>query len=196
MKTITGIRQVGALAFLVLANLVCHGFGVEREMKESGEKGGTQDINIGVGELTGLVLSGVEDIGPVSSYEFELTFDPSVLEFVRAEDLLFGGAAIDARTSASSLFLSASGDAPSSLGDFFHLSFEGLRLGESTVVVADEHVFDTESPPGEYLPVGANDVLVKVVPEPSALLLAALVLAGCSSGRSMRGRHRHFARAP
>jgi type VI secretion system secreted protein Hcp len=27
------------------------GFGVEREMKESGEKGGTEDINIGVGEL-------------------------------------------------------------------------------------------------------------------------------------------------
>lgn len=26
-------------------------FGVEREMKESGEKGGTADINIGVGEL-------------------------------------------------------------------------------------------------------------------------------------------------
>ena len=26
-------------------------FGIEREMKESGEKGGTQDINIGVGEL-------------------------------------------------------------------------------------------------------------------------------------------------
>lgn len=26
-------------------------FGVEREMKESGEKGGTEDINIGVGEL-------------------------------------------------------------------------------------------------------------------------------------------------
>ena len=25
--------------------------GVEREMKESGEKGGTEDINIGVGEL-------------------------------------------------------------------------------------------------------------------------------------------------
>lgn len=26
-------------------------FGVERELKESGEKGGTQDVNIGVGEL-------------------------------------------------------------------------------------------------------------------------------------------------
>jgi type VI secretion system secreted protein Hcp len=27
------------------------GFGVERELKESGEKGGTEDLNIGVGEL-------------------------------------------------------------------------------------------------------------------------------------------------
>lgn len=33
------------------------GFGVEREMKESGEKGGTEDINIGVGELQELTIS-------------------------------------------------------------------------------------------------------------------------------------------
>jgi len=32
-------------------------FGVEREMKESGEKGGTQDINIGVGELQECTIS-------------------------------------------------------------------------------------------------------------------------------------------
>lgn len=32
-------------------------FGVEREMKESGEKGGTEDINIGVGELQECTLS-------------------------------------------------------------------------------------------------------------------------------------------
>ena len=32
-------------------------FGVEREMKESGEKGGTEDINIGVGELQGCTIS-------------------------------------------------------------------------------------------------------------------------------------------
>ena len=32
-------------------------FGVEREMKESGEKGGTQDINIGVGELSPIELT-------------------------------------------------------------------------------------------------------------------------------------------
>lgn len=33
------------------------GFGVEREMKESGEKGGTEDINIGVGELQECTIS-------------------------------------------------------------------------------------------------------------------------------------------
>lgn len=32
-------------------------FGVEREMKESGEKGGTTDINIGVGELQECTIS-------------------------------------------------------------------------------------------------------------------------------------------
>lgn len=32
-------------------------FGVEREMKETGEKGGTQDINIGVGELQECTIS-------------------------------------------------------------------------------------------------------------------------------------------
>ena len=32
-------------------------FGVEREMKESGEKGGTEDINIGVGELQERTIS-------------------------------------------------------------------------------------------------------------------------------------------
>ena len=32
-------------------------FGIEREMKESGEKGGTEDINIGVGELQECTIS-------------------------------------------------------------------------------------------------------------------------------------------
>ena len=32
-------------------------FGVEREAKESGEKGGTEDINIGVGELQECTIS-------------------------------------------------------------------------------------------------------------------------------------------
>ncbi|MDD9954052.1 MAG: type VI secretion system tube protein Hcp [Candidatus Woesearchaeota archaeon] len=32
-------------------------FGVEREMKESGEKGGTADINIGIGELQEITVS-------------------------------------------------------------------------------------------------------------------------------------------
>ncbi|MCA9240999.1 MAG: type VI secretion system tube protein Hcp [Planctomycetales bacterium] len=37
-------------------------FGVEREMKESGEKGGTEDINIGVGELQECTLSKSMDL--------------------------------------------------------------------------------------------------------------------------------------
>ncbi len=36
-------------------------FGVEREMKESGEKGGTQDINIGVGELQPVTITKLPD---------------------------------------------------------------------------------------------------------------------------------------
>lgn len=36
-------------------------FGVEREMKESGEKGGTEDINIGVGELQECAISKTMD---------------------------------------------------------------------------------------------------------------------------------------
>ena len=37
-------------------------FGVEREMKESSEKGGTQDINIGVGELQEWTISKSLDV--------------------------------------------------------------------------------------------------------------------------------------
>jgi type VI secretion system secreted protein Hcp len=38
-------------------------FGVEREMKESGEKGGTEDMNIGVGELQECTISKSMDLG-------------------------------------------------------------------------------------------------------------------------------------
>jgi type VI secretion system Hcp family effector len=40
-------------------------FGIEREMKESGEKGGTADINIGVGELQECTISKrVDSVSP------------------------------------------------------------------------------------------------------------------------------------
>lgn len=38
-------------------------FGVEREMKESGEKGGTEDLNIGIGELQECTVSKSMDRG-------------------------------------------------------------------------------------------------------------------------------------
>ncbi len=37
-------------------------FGVEREMKESGEKGGTTDINIGIGELQEVQVGAVDEL--------------------------------------------------------------------------------------------------------------------------------------
>lgn len=45
-------------------------FGVEREMKESGEKGGTEDINIGVGELQECTISKSMDSasGPLAQF--------------------------------------------------------------------------------------------------------------------------------
>jgi hypothetical protein len=48
------LNPVGATDWFIADSF---GFGVEREMKESGEKGGTEDINIGVGELQECTIS-------------------------------------------------------------------------------------------------------------------------------------------
>jgi len=54
-------------------------FGVEREMKESGEKGGTQDINIGVGELQECSMSQfdrvIEERDPTDTVTREIVYD-------------------------------------------------------------------------------------------------------------------------
>jgi hypothetical protein len=46
------------------------GFGVEREMKEGGEKGGTEDINTGVGELQEATISKSMDAAPGGADDF------------------------------------------------------------------------------------------------------------------------------
>jgi type VI protein secretion system component Hcp len=43
--------------------------GVEREMKESGEKGGTEDMNIGIGELQEMTISKSSDKATPKLYE-------------------------------------------------------------------------------------------------------------------------------
>jgi type VI secretion system secreted protein Hcp len=48
-------------------------FGVEREMKESGEKGGTADINIGVGELQEVNISKSVDVSTTKLAQLALT---------------------------------------------------------------------------------------------------------------------------
>jgi type VI secretion system secreted protein Hcp len=47
-------------------------FGVEREMKESGEKGGTEDMNIGVGELQECAISKSMDIASTTLAQFAI----------------------------------------------------------------------------------------------------------------------------
>lgn len=47
-------------------------FGVEREMKESGEKGGTEDINIGVGELQECTISKSMDMSSAQLAQFAI----------------------------------------------------------------------------------------------------------------------------
>ena len=47
-------------------------FGVEREMKESGEKGGTADINIGIGELQECTISKSMDSASMSLAQFAI----------------------------------------------------------------------------------------------------------------------------
>lgn len=49
-----GFTKKGGKSYFVADSF---SFGVEREMKESGEKGGTADINIGVGELQECTIS-------------------------------------------------------------------------------------------------------------------------------------------
>jgi len=48
-------------------------FGVEREMKESGEKGGTEDLNIGIGELQEIVIGKSKDASTVTLAQAALT---------------------------------------------------------------------------------------------------------------------------
>lgn len=60
-------------------------FGVEREMKESGEKGGTEDINIGVGELQECTISKSMDRSSTKLAQFAINGNspgPALIDFV------------------------------------------------------------------------------------------------------------------
>jgi len=60
-------------------------FGVEREMKESGEKSGTEDINIGVGELQECTISKSTDAVSTMLCQFAIngnSLGPATIDFV------------------------------------------------------------------------------------------------------------------
>jgi len=60
-------------------------FGVEREMRKSGEKGGTEDINIGVGELQECTISKSMDMASTKLAQFAINGNSpgqAVIDFV------------------------------------------------------------------------------------------------------------------
>jgi type VI secretion system secreted protein Hcp len=60
-------------------------FGVEREMKESGEKGGTEDLNIGVGELQECTITKSMDRASAKLAQFAINGNScgtAVIDFV------------------------------------------------------------------------------------------------------------------
>jgi hypothetical protein len=66
------VGDVDAAAAPVTTTTTPISFGVEREMKESGEKGGTADINIGVGELQECTISKSMDSTSVQLAQFAI----------------------------------------------------------------------------------------------------------------------------
>jgi type VI secretion system secreted protein Hcp len=66
-------------------------FGVEREMKESGEKGGTEDINIGVGELQECAITKSMDRASAKLAQFAINGNSLGTAFIDFVEVAGGG---------------------------------------------------------------------------------------------------------
>jgi len=66
-------------------------FGVEREMKESGEKGGTEDINIGVGELQECTVSKSLDMVSMQLAQFAINGNSPGMAEIHFVEVAGGG---------------------------------------------------------------------------------------------------------
>jgi RHS repeat-associated protein len=73
-------------------------FGVEREMKESGEKGGTEDINIGVGELQECTASKSMDVASPKLAQFAINGNSCGTAEIDFVEVAGGGDAADRPT--------------------------------------------------------------------------------------------------
>lgn len=77
-SSIGALDPIGAVDWFVADSF---SFGVEREMKESGEKGGTADINIGVGELQECTISKSMDASSTKLTQFAINGNSLALRF-------------------------------------------------------------------------------------------------------------------
>jgi hypothetical protein len=114
------LNPVGAVDWFIADSF---SFGVEREMKESGEKGGTEDINIGVGELQECTISKSMDAGSTRLAQFAIngnslslmfeSVSPQgtvkfVSEFTTSQPAVFTGVSVVPRSDGRSLDLNFS----------------------------------------------------------------------------------------
>jgi type VI protein secretion system component Hcp len=68
-------------------------FGVEREMKESGEKGGTEDLNIGIGELQECAISKSMDRASAKLAQFAINGNSCGTAIIDFVEIAGGGTA-------------------------------------------------------------------------------------------------------
>lgn len=117
-------------------------FGVEREMKESGEKGGTEDINIGVGELQECTISKSMDMASAKLAQFAINGNSP------------GQAEID--------FVEVAGDEPASDGVVDAADYTVWRdnMGSEVDPETVDEVFAESNESESYLQYRLKDVLV------------------------------------
>jgi hypothetical protein len=167
------LSPVGAVDWFIADSF---GFGVEREMKESGEKGGTADINIGVGELQECTISKSMDMASthlaqyaINGNSLSLTFESFSnegtvkfkSEFATAQPAIFTGVSV----------------VPSSDGRSFDLNFSLLYSADYNPQLP----IISESMTGDFF----------AIPEPTtALLLACTCGLACYPFRRRRAQVR------
>jgi hypothetical protein len=163
------LSPVGAVDWFIADSF---SFGVEREMKESGEKGGTEDINIGVGELQECTISKSMDAGSTRLAQFaingnslSLTFESFTSEgtvkyksdFATAQPAVFTGVSV----------------VPSSDGRSFDLNFSLLYSADYNPQLP----IISEVMTGDFF----------AVPEPiTALMLVCILGFACYPSRARR----------